>query len=60
VSYANHHSRSLFNNLRKRLADFVEWVFVDRDSEINHLEFQREVRKQKREKAAASAARDKR
>ena len=49
---------SLVNNLRKRLADFVEWVFVDRESEINHLEFQRKVRKQKREKAAASAARD--
>ena len=51
---------SLLNNLKNRITDFMEWIFVDRDSEMSHLEFQREVRKRKREKAAANAVGDKR
>jgi Superinfection immunity protein len=51
---------SLLNNLKKKFTDFMEWILVDRDSEMSHLEFQREVRKRKREKAAAKAVGDKR
>jgi len=48
----------LFNSLKKKLTNFMEWILLDPNSEKSHLEFQREVRKYKREKAAASAARD--
>ena len=51
---------SLFDNLKKKFTNFVEWIFLDPNSERSHLEFQREVRKYKREKAAASTAGDKR
>lgn len=50
---------SLSNKLKKKVTEFIEWILAV-DSEKSHLEFQQEVRKQKREKAAASAGREER
>lgn len=47
---------TLPSDLKKKFADFMAWIFEGRDSQKNHLEFQREVREQKREKAVAIAA----
>jgi hypothetical protein len=41
--------------MQKKFTAFLEWIFGDRDSEKSHLEFQREVRKRKREQAANAA-----
>jgi len=46
----------LFINLKKGFTAFIVRILAG-DAERNHLEFQREVRKRKREKAAAIAAR---
>jgi hypothetical protein len=48
-------THDLVQNMKKRITAFLEWIFGNRDSEKSHLEFQQEVRKQRREKAANAA-----